>query len=309
MINKALDFYNFDISNVELIRHNENMTYKVTDSEKSYVLRIHKPSEGFNVDLLHTDRDKTDLIIGEVELLQQLFARGNSQTQKVKLNIYGNPVTILNDESSVTVLEWIEGITLDNVNINAETAFKLGVMIGEMHNVLAYCSVKNRFYYNGTLLSKMINEASNALMQGHFNEQQANTIIDTLSYIRDYLTEENERFMIVHADLGKSNLIYNNDTIIPIDFSLSGYCIPEMDLASAFTHINDAALNREILNGYKSICDFNIENKGIDVCFCLQILLFIITQHNKFAGESWFKDRLNVWCESHFAPLLAKNAD
>ena len=66
MIHEALNCYDFKNPDVELLRHNENMTYKVTDVEKSYVLRIHKPSEGFNLELLRSDVDKTDLVIGEM---------------------------------------------------------------------------------------------------------------------------------------------------------------------------------------------------------------------------------------------------
>ena len=50
MINKALNYYHFNNPSVELIRHNENMTYKITDTDKSYVMRVHKPTEGFRLE-------------------------------------------------------------------------------------------------------------------------------------------------------------------------------------------------------------------------------------------------------------------
>ena len=306
MINEALKNYNFINPDVELIRHNENMTYKISDTEKSYVLRIHNPSEGINLDLLRMGKNKIDLIADEIKLLQYLTELGDVHTQKVELNIHNKPVTMLNAETPITVLEWIEGTTLEDIIITEEIAHKIGVMIGKLHNSLVHCEYKNRYYYNNTLLSKMIEEASKATLQGHFNDFNSKIIIETLSHIRDYLFSLNDRFIIVHADLGKSNLINHNNLIIPIDFSLSGYCIPEMDLASAFSHINNEALNQEILKGYKSASNFEPENIGIEVCVCLQILLFIIIQHNKFASEEWFQDKLNDWCADYFNPLISK---
>jgi len=50
-ISQAIKLYVFAQPKAELIRHNENMTYKITDFDKSYVLRVHKPVEGFSPDL------------------------------------------------------------------------------------------------------------------------------------------------------------------------------------------------------------------------------------------------------------------
>jgi len=306
MIDNALQLYNFNNPNAALIRHNENMTYKITDGTKSYVMRIHKPVEGFNLDLLRLNIDKTDLIIDEMKILQFLDSRGYLSTQKVKHSTSGKSVALLDDKAPVTALNWIEGVTIENIDLTPEIAFNLGIMIGKLHNALTQFTPKNRYHYDSALLLRMINEASKALIQKHFTKQQAKTIIDTLLCIKEYLSHTEDRFIIVHTDLGKSNIIHQNNILIPIDFSLSGYCIPEMDLASAFAHINADALNQEILKGYESISKHKLDNIGINICFCLQILLFIICQHNKFASESWFQDNLIRWCDTYFTPLISQ---
>lgn len=307
MINEALKFYPFDNPKVELLRHNENMTYKITDGGKPYVLRIHKPSDGFELDLLRLGKDKVALILDEMELLKHLAEQGNMHVQKVKLNSGGEMVSLVGDENPVTVLEWIEGETLEDMGITAEFSYKLGVMIGELHNALENKTLKNRYRYDESLLSVMIDEVPKAREKGHFNNHHAKILTEILSYIRDYLSAASNRFMIIHTDLGKSNLIYSGDTIIPIDFSLSGHCIPEMDLASAFAHFGDKTLRQQILSGYRSISKIGIESTGIEICYCLQILLFITIQHNKYASESWFQSKLNDWCEQYFSPLIAGN--
>jgi len=303
MIDDALKYYQINNPTVNLIRHNENMTYKITDANKSYVMRVHKPTEGFSLDLLCLGKDRKDLVADEIKILQHLAGFENVHAQNVKLNIYEKPVTILMDGTPVTVLEWIEGNTLEDIDVTAEIANKLGIMIGKLHNSLAQTKFENRYHYDRALITVMIEEASKASKQGHFNEFNANIIIETLSYIRDYLHCASSKFSLVHSDLSKSNLIYHKGVITPIDFSLSGYCIPEMDLASAFSHINNKALNQDILDGYKSICLFEPDDKGIEVCLSLQILLFIVIQHNKFASEEWFQDMIDNCCCEYFTPL------
>ena len=43
-IQEALANYNINASEIELLRHNENLTYRVG---KDYLLQIHEPAEGF----------------------------------------------------------------------------------------------------------------------------------------------------------------------------------------------------------------------------------------------------------------------
>ena len=46
-LQQALELYPLNQATPELIRHNENMTYRIIDASKRYVLRIHKPIAGF----------------------------------------------------------------------------------------------------------------------------------------------------------------------------------------------------------------------------------------------------------------------
>ncbi len=109
---------------------------------------------------------------------------------------------------------------------------------------------------------------------------------------------------MVHSDLGKSNLIYRSGSIDPIDFSLSGVCVPKMDLASAFSHIHDEKLNGSVLNGYTSVFGNTVDSKEVDVCICLQLLLFVLCQHNIVAGEPWFPGMVDSWCRNQFVLLF-----
>ena len=58
------------------------MTYKVTDGKKTYVLRVHKPVEGFNIEFLRMGKYPAQLIAGEMELLLFLEKRATLQRKK-----------------------------------------------------------------------------------------------------------------------------------------------------------------------------------------------------------------------------------
>ena len=46
-IKEALSDYNITATEIELLRHNENLTYRVGND---YLLQIHEPAEGFTAD-------------------------------------------------------------------------------------------------------------------------------------------------------------------------------------------------------------------------------------------------------------------
>ena len=304
MIDEALLHYNLVNYKAELIRHNENITYKVTDDNGQYVLRIHKPVDGFNLDLLRMGNDPVKQIKDEMQLLKQLNMHSKLGTQNVVENIHSDSVTVLKDGTPVTVLKWIDGCTLENVDITEDICMKMGVMIAKMHKSLQGLHLENRYQYNEKLLLKMLDETDTAFDKGHLSKTQAETIKSTLTYIYAYFSKVKSRYVLVHSDLGKSNLIYQNGKIIPIDFSLSGISIPEMDLASAFCHINNENLNNCILNGYTSEMGYAVDKNGIDTCICLQILLFVLSQHDKVSGQPWFPGKVDEWCRDRFIPLI-----
>ena len=298
MIEKALNYYHFDNPTTELLRHSEKQTYKITVGEKSFVLRIHKPVEGFN------QNDTNKQVLNEIELLLHLSKKCNLLLQEVILNKFGKPVTLFDDEIPVTVLEWIDGSVLDSIEITESIAYEVGVMTGKLHIDLADMKLESPRNYDDILTLSMCNETSNALRQGHFDEKQARIITDALVYIQSYFLRHKHRFTLVHGDLSHSNMVYHENKIVPIDFSSNGRCIPEMDLAMIFGCINDENLNQHVLNGYKSVCRLKLDYTGIDACSCLCILLFVVHQHERGISFPWFKDKVNDWCENKFTPLI-----
>ncbi|MFF2019905.1 phosphotransferase [Paenibacillus sp. NPDC058177] len=121
---------------IEFIRHNENITFKVTDKKanRSYLLRIHKPiSEGLS-GVQHTWNG----LQAEMRLLQEIAHNNILKVQKPVANREGEWVTDYNSEqfgaTFATLLEWIEGstLTLEEDNIT-QIVYKLGEDVARLH--------------------------------------------------------------------------------------------------------------------------------------------------------------------------------
>jgi len=304
MIEEAIDKYDFINPTPRFVRHNENMTYCITDDNGQFVLRIHKPTNGFSVDFLRLGVTHDKFIESEMEVLTHLESISQLGTQKVIRNKSGEPITALSDGSLVTSLEWVKGKTLENVEITNELAFRIGMMIGSVHTSMRKVKIKNRYIYGAEMIDKLLEEARYAIAAKHYDKEQGSIIMDTLLKIKMKMDNDKNRFSFVHADLGKSNLLLCNEAIVPIDFSLSGYCLPEMDLASIFSHINNDKLNEEILHGYESYCSIEVDEKAIQACLSLQVLLFIICQHEKIYNQPWIEESMGRWCNEIFLPYL-----
>ena len=111
-LNEALVMYDLKSPKACLIRHNENVTYKVIDGDKAYVLRIHQPADGFSLKMIHAGFDRLDLIKSEMEIISDLADNTGISLQHPVHNRDGNVVSILACGTPATLLEWVEGETL-----------------------------------------------------------------------------------------------------------------------------------------------------------------------------------------------------
>ena len=123
LLAEALGLFSLEQPQAELIRHNENMTYKITDANKKYVLRIHKRVEGFSADIYNKSYKYIELVQSELDIISDLKNGADLPIQKPICGRNDNPVQALADGTPVTLLEWIEGQTVDSVGIADKTAF------------------------------------------------------------------------------------------------------------------------------------------------------------------------------------------
>jgi Ser/Thr protein kinase RdoA (MazF antagonist) len=114
---------------------------------------------------------------------------------------------------------------------------------------------------------------------------------------------------IVHADLGKSNVIVGTDgRLTPIDFSLCGYSHFYMDIGGIFGLNHDDENRKHIIEGYKSVRNCEINPRYVEPYFSLGVVLFIACQYERAKNWDWFPGNMERWCRDIFQPLADKRS-
>lgn len=310
---EALNSYEINKPEVEFIRHNENATYKVKDSVLNikYVLRIHKASEDFSLEIFHDYKNIVNHVHEEINILNSIRYITNMKIQTPIKNKNGHFVTILTDGTPVTLLTWIDGDTIDKAQLNEEILFKLGAKVAEFHRFSKWwCETKKTsiYSYDKRLLKKITHKLIDGVELKVISWNQFEIIdgaIDEISKLLDELDLQKKSKGIVHSDLGKSNIIISDaGEIVPIDFGLCGISYYYMDLGSLFSHFNKPEEQSLILKGYKSIIKADIKIKYIETFMVFQIILFIATHIENANKFEWFSSAIDRWNNEFFTPFI-----
>ena len=128
-IQEALANYSINASEIELLRHNENLTYRV---EKDYLLQIHEPAEGFTADFFYDGIERIEIYKAELAFLAYLKKQGMPIREAVE-NLNGELITKLQNGTYGTVSKWLEGESLDKLELNDEICYQIGEMLACLH--------------------------------------------------------------------------------------------------------------------------------------------------------------------------------
>jgi Ser/Thr protein kinase RdoA (MazF antagonist) len=241
LLSEALGLYILKQPKAELIRHNENMTYKITDADKKYVLRIHKRVEGFSTDIHGMSFSHMELVQGELNIISALKNGADILVQTPVYGLNGILVQSLSDGTPVTLLEWIEGQTVENAGMTPEILRNSGKLMAKIHSFFSQCNEiekkYSRYSYDQSTLTHIADKIESAARVEAISNEQAHIILNALDEARrrfDELDAIQEK-QIIHADLGKSNVIVGPDgQLTPIDFSLCGYSHFYMDIGGIY---------------------------------------------------------------------------
>ena len=128
-LKETLSYYNIALSDVELLRHNENLTYRVGND---YLVQIHKPVEGFSTDYIYEGLERKSVYLAEIQFQEYLKKRGMIIRETIN-NLYGEKITKLSDGTFATVSKWIEGVSLDKLELSDELCYQIGSMLAILH--------------------------------------------------------------------------------------------------------------------------------------------------------------------------------
>jgi Ser/Thr protein kinase RdoA (MazF antagonist) len=310
-LTEALRLYPLKQPEAELIRHNENMTYKIADGDSRYVLRIHKPVEGLSLDMLGTVNTKTELIRNELAILSALRQSTAVSLQKPAAGLDGEALQSLADGTPVTLLSWVDGQTFRKAERTNGLLYSCGVLMAEMHAFFAQPSemaaAYERYYYDQSLLPAIANRIEQAVQNGVLTKEHEQTIQRALNEMRRRFDELDaaHRKQIVHADMSDENIIVGTDgRLTPIDFSLCGYSHVYFDISYVFgLDGHDDVKRRHFIEGYKSVSGFEPSVRYIEPYLALGVLLFITGQYERAKDWDWFPGAMERWHRDTFTPL------
>ena len=304
LVQAALQEYGMTGEKAKLIRHNENLTYCV---DGKYLLRIHKPKSGFDMGFFHRSTDAALLHEGELHFMLHLRSCGLPVQMPLK-NLTGKLVTKLPDGTPATMLTWLPGETLEHVEQTPDIGHAIGKMLGKLHRASAMYQPVYPELFNW--YDRALCERLRKLLTGYYTagslEMSFFKVMDmALRVVGEELEARTASYILVHSDLSLSNMLLTEQGIIPIDFSLQGYSVPMLDFGSLFCFLEEPC-QKEAVRGYEEVTGTSVDQRLIDCCLSLQILLSIALHYPLWAGEPWFQERLPVWCKEVFAPLTEK---
>jgi Ser/Thr protein kinase RdoA (MazF antagonist) len=269
LVKEIISFYSFENLDIEFIRHNENITFKITDMlhGKRYLLRIHIPvTDGF-VGVQNT----LEGLQSEMIFLKDLHSNNVIHVQEPVANRFGDYVTVYDTNQFgapyfATLLTWIEGTTLTLKEDNTEgIVFILGEELAALHEFTrCYRPIQNliRPVYDVKRIDFAITELQCGVDSGLYSTEQYEIIKEVLEIVKRQIIEldfRNNSWGLIHADLQLGNVIINNGRLSLIDFSLCGYGHYLFDLGSA-SSIIPTELRSAFLNGYSSKSSFTMED-------------------------------------------------
>jgi Ser/Thr protein kinase RdoA (MazF antagonist) len=311
----ALTEYGFGDPVLEFIRHNENLTFKVTDRStcKSYLLRIHTPIAGFPKGI----RNSVAGIRSEIRTIEAIRQHTDILVQQPHENLRGETVTTLPIDSRAeanhcTVLGWLPGETIDDQDPELEDkAFRIGSLAARLHQFSEWWTTTTeleRPTYDSVFLHGMIRRVRQGVATGLVSERHFRKLEEGAAFIGTRMEELDTRpgtRGIIHADLQKSNLVESENTIAPIDFGLSGHGYFLFDLGGLMADFGPAAVRDRILEGYNRVRSITEADLRYVEAFFVQSIIHCMGFHvQNREMHDWFERRMGPICEDYVQPLL-----
>ncbi|WP_160676505.1 phosphotransferase [Clostridium sp. C8-1-8] len=305
---ELLALYTISRPEIQFIRHNENITFKITDgvNHKNYLLRIHKPSTEGLFGVQHT----LEGIKSEIKILQELNHKGLLNAQKPIANNLGEYITEykldnFNHPCYATILEWIEGhtLTLKEDNIK-EIAFTFGQNLALFHESLKDFKLSKDFIrpiYDVDRIDSAIDELKYCVEVDLFSIEHYDIIKRVLNLVKNQIKELNSRedaFGIVHADVQLGNIVVNNNNPCIINLGFCGFGYYAFDLGSAAT-IFQSELRHIFLQGYSSKASFSFDDlKYIEGQIFMDTFISYVLFMRDNQRNSWIKTSALELCDT-----------
>lgn len=309
---KVLSEYGLVQPEITFLKHNENMTYKVTDLADGfiYLLRVHQPFTENLSGLQHTKEGLTS----ELQLLLDIANNTDLEVQTPIKNSFGKFIVEFDYQKTPTMTsltKWIDSRTLNKEDFsNPEIVKAFGTQTAKLHQ---YLRTYNRALqqvrpnYGAKRIDTMIQQIYRGIEKGLFSQSNFNTVEKSLNLISSRLVnlEGLNAWGIIHGDLNMSNVLVTKlGGVAFIDYSLFGYGYYLFDVAMGA--LNSTATTRNLFfEGY-----FGKTEVPEDILVVVEgFMLMSVLGYYAFHMENekihpWIKERMPLLCTKHCLPFL-----
>ena len=304
IVSEALSLYGLTNAKATLLRHNENRTYRIDCEGSSFCLRLKNPVSGFDLSVF--DGDQETLLRGELGFIGALGEQTDISVQKPVKTLSGDVVARLSDGTLASLLSWMKGVPLNEGKRTEQMLVFAGQTLAKLRSAAESnpsLAAYPRLSYDQRLVERLAVQAEQSTE--YLPTEAIRSImraLNTVSRIMDEM-DGSEARLIAHADPGFGNMVWTEERVGLIDWSLAGYAHSYMDLGGLMGATADREEQRLLLKGWESIRG-KANRRWLDAYFSLSVLLFVCCQYSR-AKEwaAWFPAALQRWQETIFDPL------
>ncbi len=298
---KALLNYDIEVVSKQLIRHNENLLWRVTDHiGNNFALRIHMPKHGGFIGF----QQRKTFIESELMWLQALRTDTDIEVQEPITNKAKELVSFITDESiqqsiACTLLTWVDGEVFSQ---DDPAAMELTVKMGALQQTLHAHSQKwvppagfRRLIYDETTIVQACDNLGKGIQSGIIGNDDYRIVCDVTKLICSLFAntpKTKASWGLVHADFLSGNLLIREGQLIPIDFSLSGWAYYLLDPAICLCNLKKH-LRKAFIEGY----GLQLTEERLYFIEALTLYIILVAasrQINNIVWKSWFEKRFPV---------------
>lgn len=307
---RLLNAYEMDRPEPTFLRHNENRTYRVQDSDgKRYLLRIHEPFVREMKGLQHTEAG----ILAELDMLEQWGHWSPDEVQVPVRNKSGELVTTFETDGqkmNASLLTWMEGRDLSQEDVqDADIAKKLGKHMAELHAFFRQYNpsgMEARPSQGKAYNKRMAKVIHSSVSQGLFTSADAATIEETLQLVNDRLSDEggDDGPDLIHGDVCQGNAILTvNGDVRFIDFGFYGKGYAQTDTAMGALMLPANRRDAFLEAYYGRACSENelLLLEGLTLAAIIGFYVFQIGNEKHHDG---MRERMPILCAERCRPFL-----